>query len=528
MPQQFVQSGNQDPNYGQLLAMTQDQAKRQDDRQKRKAAQAALMQQMVDRGEIQVEENGDIKMGREGMNFSSPEARKRYQNSLRPENAGNDLSRDIAATTTTTLEKSAEQIMAEGGQAAVNAVLTPEQKRLNQTAARMADAIDAQYLDNETARMKKRAEDRGDRTAPPAGTPVDAEQSRADAQANMQAGMAEAEAARANGAGTSTSTTTEDGATTQTDKQPDVRSSGSNSQSGGNSIATRDELHAKMSGPEANFKVSDRLRTKTDTGMQFRDEIKESLPSLRRAAAIESISAMFGGAGQKGHGQYEALAQQRERDLATFNERLAKRSVTDVISGGMTEADVKAGTTDVWAKDALSGSTNMSITNKLSGGTFSGGGGGDRGNERNMIDANGNNVSLNFGQDGSLLQDASNLSVYTPTGTIKEGNDLYKMVADTRIKNNTKYKDWNPKITQYTLDDKGKKQPAEIILSRPDGKKIYLRYDTNLRGGGKQGENLGLSHWGASADAGITEAELAHFLGNSASNSSQAGRHGAK
>lgn len=390
MPQQFVRGGEQDPNYGQLLAQTQQQAVRQDERQKRKAAQAALLQQMVDRGEIKVKETGDIKMGREGMTFANPEARQRYQESLRPESV--NLTRENENSSTQEVMDTGEDIQAKAMQSAIAAHMAADPTIGDKIATeRVLLQTQREQFANNESRTSPTAEhalnDPADGVVQGGGIGTGKPDPGNVAERSAKAARDGAEIANSLAEGVNS----EGGAESGGGQGRSASGRASHNERVAESRGMKDQITIDNETLKASAEASDRIKTTTTKGMNFYDEIRESLPSLRRAAAIESISAMFGGRDQKAPGQFDQLANQRERDLATYNQRLQEAGTNTTITGGLKKTSMTGGRFKSQTADAMSGSTTIvqgdtnvttgNVTNKSGGskekglGTFQGPGG---------------------------------------------------------------------------------------------------------------------------------------------------------
>jgi hypothetical protein len=371
MAQQFVQFANRpDPDYSALLNQTQQVAAREHEVAKRMAAQRALLQQMADRGDIKVPD-GQMAVGRFGMEFDNAEARKAFINSQTPEQK--DLSRNDAAYSRQEIVQTAQDVAREAGAAASDAhnAMNPQQRESAELALiqqRLAVEQSLRQADNPGRPYVQ--ESLGDAPKLPDTGPnqqvatnalrevigMNSPQQRQPASAvpgtgvlsPVEIGKRQAEAAATERPNTSQSATSKSGAA--------------------ESRSARESIKVSMTPVNFNMEVTDRTKTEMSGGMQFYDEIKETLPSLRKAAAIETISAMFGGRDTQSPGQFAALANQREKDLGTYNERLAKSGVSTVYGGGLSKLSTSGGQTNMDVSDATAGGNNYNVTTNVSAG----------------------------------------------------------------------------------------------------------------------------------------------------------------
>jgi hypothetical protein len=372
MAQQFVQFANRpDPDYSALLNQTQQVAAREHEVAKRMAAQRALLQQMADRGDIKVPDN-QVAVGRFGMEFDNAEARKAFINSQTPEQK--DLSRNDAAYSTQEVVQTAQDVAREAGAAASDAhnAMNPQMRESAQLALiqqklaveqslrqagnpgrpwvqgsledqpKMPDPGPNQQIATNALRdiigMQPKPEGQPAPVVPGTGVLSPVEIGKRQAQAEAAA------------------------------ETPNTSQSATNKSGTAESRSARDSINVSMTPVNFNMDVTDRTKTVSSSGMQFYDEIKETLPSLRKAAAIETISAMFGGRDTNSPGQFSALAAQREKDLATYNERLAKSGTSTVYGGGLSRLSTSGGQTGMDVSDATAGSNNYNVTTNVSAG----------------------------------------------------------------------------------------------------------------------------------------------------------------
>lgn len=501
MPAQFVQGAGPSNDFGNLLAQTISAVARQTEDQRRRRAQAALMQQMVDRGEINV---GDgVKFTDNGMVFANERSRNDYLNAVNPEQQ--DLTRDEATYSRDTLLDKSEDIDAQVTANQMAARREALGKQL-ETADHISDLIQTEYVapggsaaGNMVLRQGALSGPNGfNPNAPGAVPPVTANSqaalNNAVAATNPLLGNAAqtlqnlgvtppgappsssftspSSATAATPSTTATSTTPPEAANQGTTTRVRTSAKGEDAQSRVARVleSANNTYVQDITGPKISNEVTDRKRTDTQVGVQFYDEIKETLPSLRRAAAIESIAAMAGGPNAAAPGQYAALATQREKDLATFNERLGKRAQSSTVSGGLTKTNLEVGQIRNEAKSAISGSSiNMTnISNKLSAsGAIShgndDGGGNAAGKELNIQGFGNSRIQAHYDGDNVV----TNQSSHIPVGgglVIPDGNPA--RVADIA-----------DKIGGFFHNYKSRKGPND-----PD-----LKYDMKMFGSKKNG-----------------------------------------
>lgn len=509
MPQQFVQLGQTNPDYSQLLSMTDPAASRQHAEQRRKAAQAALLQQMVNRGEIKLAKGDEVKVGDDKMEFGSPQAKGNFEKSFAP--VAKNLSKESENSSTQTLDASMGDLAAQATYNAMQAHLAanPGQQERMAAATALHDKILRDYGDNEAGELAKRILNGQDtpstiqpsevKTATDAATVMSA-----DAAAKVEPPAKNEESLVAPPATTPTTTApTTQTPTTSVNETAGVKKA----------ARLRSELSAEATPMTVDVKGGDRYKTTNVKGMNFYDEIQETLPSLRRNAQLEAIAAMFGGGTQKGPGQYDALANQRERDLAEYNKRLETTGTATTISGGLTDIKVDGGNTKVSGKDVAATDNSIKIT---VGDRTNNPGGGEHINKLQVQDANGQDTTLNFNDNGQLTQMADNLAVYiSGTTKIGRGSDL-TAYAKSKHNSNGPYAAW--KITD---DSQPGKDPSIIQIQRPDGKAIRFVHDPGVVHS-KNGVGKGLVGWKLQADAGMDQAAIQYWGGITA-NSKETG-----
>jgi len=492
MPQQFVQQGQTEPDYGQLLVQTNAAAERQHKEQRRKAAQAALLQQMVNRGEIKLDKGDSVKVGDNKMEFGTGKAKGRFESAFAP--VKSDLTRDNQNTSKQKLVADMGTLSRETTYETLKAHLNANQGQTERMADATAvlDKIRTDYTDNDAGVLAKRIlgnEGQGVVSPTELKTATDA--------ANA---LTEPSTTQPTPSTTQPTPSTTQPTTTSTPATPTKESiSNRKAATVKEDARIRSELSADVTPFTVETKGENLYKTTTTTGANFLDEIQETLPSLRRNAQLEAIAAMFGGGDQKAPGNYDALAKKRESDLTEYNNRLEKAGTSETLSGGLTQVDVKGGNVKASAKEAATqGQTfNISMGNVKN----TGGNQNEHINKLQVPDASGQDTTLNFNDKGVLVQDADNIAIQIPGRTqINSGADLTKTMR-SKLNPNGAYASW--KVLQ---DSPEGQNPSIITLKRPDGKAIRLVHDPDVLHSG------GLVGWKAQLDAGIEQAEAQYWL----------------
>lgn len=504
MPANYVQvQGGGDADWSNLLSQTQSQAAREHEVAKRMAAQRALLQQMANRGEINVP-SGQVSVGRGGMEFATPEARAAWEQSQAPERR--DLTkRDGVNSTTADVIATAPELIKATDVAGIHDKLNPNYQESSDLALIQQRATVQQTLDQQADPNATWARGAGTGMTQPNPKPnMDAATSALGTIMGMN------RQPPATGVQTPLAPTNSDpgtqGGSTQQAVPPSYNEKAKVATGNKEARAGRDAVKVNATPVNFDLEADPMIKTRSEKmGYNMVDEVQETLPSLRKAAAIEAISAMFGGTNVQGTGRFDALAAQREKDLANVNQQLAQNAVVEGITGGKVKAKTSGGNIGMDVSGFGSSASQVNVNTNVSSGNLTSktGPAAEKTMQKQIQDANGQDTSLSFTESGKLFQDADNLPIYiSGTKQINRGRSLANEMG-LKIKDHPNYKSWTVADDAPSV----KEDPKIITMTRPDGKRIVLMHDTGVKA------SKGLAGWKASADEGITQAELQQILG---------------
>lgn len=380
MPQQFVQVQNPGPDFSTVMQGLQQNLARRAQLQDRKAQQAATYEQMIARGDLKLPKGANIKVTDNGVAFGDSEAvdengkplisqQQAYEAWQKAQGAETeDLSHTGKGTTVTSkLLKSGEDLVNETAGALVNQSLRSSNMDLRQIA--LANAIKLQLENQDTVTQEVPLPNPNVGQQPsnlvmqnsqnpaavppqnpglatgPDGKPADPN---TPITPNSAAGAAIVQ---------QLSETTGMGAKMRQSQGQKQSQSFGQGQSA--SMRATAEFSDELVTPE--IKATDRIETNVNVDNSYKDEIRESYGSLRRAALMEQVNNMFGQGQANVYGQ---SWRDRKEQLDSYNrEYLPKQGNTQKIEGGLQEAKLTGGKLSVKTADARAGSSYTNISN---------------------------------------------------------------------------------------------------------------------------------------------------------------------